>query len=251
MTTRHRAPLIGLPGRRITGAQVGYAPVLAGLDLDLYFADYARGVIEAGGIPVHLPIDVDPAAVIDRLDGIVLSGGADIAPVRYGAEQHPAVTIVETERDDFEFDLLGQAIGAEIPVLGICRGLQLLNVHQGGTLVQHVEAHSRYDIAASAAAHTVSLSPGSQLADIYADSYADTSVDGSRSGLSVNSLHHQTIDRLGDGLAVAATSDDGVIEAIELGDSIIAVQWHPEMLPSRSHDPIFTWLVATAAARLT
>ena len=233
-----RPPLIGLPGRRITGAKINYAPILAGLDLDLYFADYARGVIEAGGVPVHLPLDLDPANVIDRLDGIVLSGGADIAPARYGAEPHPAVTVVETERDDFEFELLDLAITAELPVLGICRGLQLLNVHRRGTLEQHVESHSRYDIEASTAAHEVTFAEGSQLAAIYGDD------------LSVNSLHHQTVDRLGDGLVATATSDDGVIEGLELGESIVAVQWHPEMLPTRANDPIFAWLVERAAARL-
>ncbi|MGA9279629.1 gamma-glutamyl-gamma-aminobutyrate hydrolase family protein [Ilumatobacter sp.] len=230
------APLIGLPGRRISGGQIGYAPVLAGLDLDLYFADYARGVLDAGGIPVHLPLDLAPAAVIDRLDGIVLSGGADIAPARYGAEPHPSVTVVETERDDFEFDLLERAIDAEVPVLGICRGLQVLNVLRGGTLEQHVATHSRYDIEASETAHEVSFAEGSQLADVYG------------AQLRVNSLHHQTVDRLGTDLVITATSDDGVVEGLELGEDIVAVQWHPEMLPTRATDPIFRWLVERAAA---
>lgn len=237
MSTSRPAPLIGLPGRRITGATVGYPSTLAGLDLDLYFADYARGVIEAGGIPVHLPLDLDPSAVIDRLDGIVLSGGADIAPARYGAPPHPEVTVVEPERDEFEFALLDRALAAKLPVLGICRGLQLLNVQRGGTLEQHVAQHSRYDIAASTTAHEVTFVQGSRLADIYG------------SELSVNSLHHQTVDRLGDGLTITATSADGVVEGIEMGDSVIAVQWHPEMLPTRSRDPIFTWLVDRAATR--
>lgn len=231
------APLIGLPGRRITGATAGYTPTMAGLDLDLYFADFARAVVEAGGLPVHLPLDVDPAAVIGRLDGIVLSGGADVSPSRYGAHRHTAVTVVEPERDAFEFALVGLALDRDVPVLGICRGLQLLNVHLGGTLHQHAEPHSRYDIDASAVAHEVTFVDGSRLADIY----------GSR--LAVNSLHHQTVDRLGDGLTVTASSNDGVVEGVELGDAVLAVQWHPELLPTRSTDPIFTWIVDRAADR--
>ncbi len=185
---------------------------------------------------MHLPLDLDPAAIIDRLDGIVLSGGADIAPDRYGAEQHPAVTVVEPIRDDFEFDLLGQAIEHETPVLGICRGLQLLNVHCGGTLEQHVEAHSRYDIPSSTTAHDVRFVDGSTLARIYG------------SERRVNSLHHQTVADVGSGLTVTASSDDGVVEGLELSDSIIAVQWHPEMLPTRSDDPVFAWLIERATA---
>ena len=134
--------------------------------------------------------------------------------------------------------LFGAALDLDLPVLGICRGLQLINVHRGGTLEQHVEVHSRYDIAASTAAHPVSIVDGSMLAGLYGSS------------IDVNSLHHQTVKELGDGLAVTAVADDGVVEGRELGDSIVAVQWHPEMLPSRAQDPIFTWLVDRAAARL-
>jgi putative glutamine amidotransferase len=232
-----RAPLIGLPGRRITGGDIGYAPILAGLELDLYFADYARGVIEAGGIPVHLPLDVDPANVVDRLDGVLLSGGADIHPSRYGAPQDPAVTVVEPQRDEFEFRLLEQALDRELPVLGICRGLQLLNVHLGGTLHQHVAAHSRYDISAASVAHDVQIVDGSTLDGLYGSTHQ------------VNSLHHQVVDRIGDGLRVTAQADDGGIEGVELDDSVLAVQWHPEMMPDRSTDPIFKWLVERAQNR--
>jgi putative glutamine amidotransferase len=227
-------PLIGLPGRRITGRQIGYASVLEHLELDLYFADYARAVIDAGGIPVHLPLDVDPAVAMSRLDGIVLSGGADVDPARYDAERHEAVTVVEPERDEFEFALLRSALEAGAPVLGICRGLQLLNVHLGGTLDQHVAEHSRYDISTSTVAHEVEFADGSQLAALYGPSRE------------VNSLHHQVVDRLGDGLTVTARASDGAVEGLELGDSVIAVQWHPEMMDDRSHDPVFSWLVARA-----
>jgi putative glutamine amidotransferase len=235
---KSHAPLIGLPGRRITGRQIGYAPVLEHLDLDLYFADYARAVIDAGGIPVHLPLDVDPDVAMSRLDGIVLSGGADVDPARYDAQRHAAVTVVEPERDEFEFALLRSALDVGAPVLGICRGLQLLNVHLGGSLDQHVVEHSRYDISTSTVAHEVEFADGSLLASLYGPSRQ------------VNSLHHQVVDRLGDGLTVTARAPDGAIEGLELGDSVIAVQWHPEMMPDRSHDPVFSWLVTRAGARL-
>ena len=142
-----KPPLIGLPGRRKRASEMAGLPeVFDDRDVDLYFADYARGVIEAGGIPVHLPIDVDPAAVGERLDGIVLPGGTDIDPVRYGADPHPELLTPEQERDDLELGLLSAALDADIPVLGICRGIQIVNVHQGGTLHQHVPEHGRFDL---------------------------------------------------------------------------------------------------------
>ena len=234
--TRPHLPLIGLSGRRTAGVnQAGYAPELHHLELDLYFADYARAIIEAGGLPVHLPLDVDPAEAVHRLDGVLLTGGADIDPVHFGAERHPMVTVVEHERDAFEFALLGEALEHERPVLGICRGIQVVNVHLGGTLDQHVEAHSRYDVGTAGVAHPVEIEATSSLGSLYGTS------------LKVNSLHHQTVRELGDGLTVSARADDGSVEGVERGDSLVAVQWHPEMMPTRAGDPIFRWLVDRAA----
>lgn len=230
-------PLIGLPGRRKKGSQIVDLPeILHDLDMDLYFADYGRGVIEAGGLPVNLPIDVDVEAVAQRLDGILLTGGTDIDPARYGAEPHPELQATETERDDLELRLLACALDREIPVLGICRGIQLVNVHLGGTLHQHVPDHSRFDVAADTEVHDVTMAPGSVLANLYGDRRP------------VNSLHHQTVASVGDGLRVTATADDGTVEGLELGDSLVAVQWHPEMMRSRPTDPIFSWLVHRASS---
>lgn len=230
-------PLIGLSGRRKTGAHlVETAPTLRHLEADWYYADYARGVLEAGGLPVHLPLDVDPALFVGRLDGVLLSGGADIAPAAYGAVSETDDFPPEPERDAFELTLLTGAAESGIPVLGICRGLQMLNVFAGGTLHQHVPAHARFDEATHSLAHAVEFSPGSTLAELYGTS------------LDVNSLHHQTVDRVGDNLRVTACAQD-TVEGLEHDTlPIVAVQWHPEMLPSRNTDPIFRWLVERASA---
>lgn len=229
------APLIGLPGRRINIGRIeGFPDNLADLEVDLYFADYARGVLRAGGVPIHLPIDADPTIWVERLDAVLLTGGADVDPGRYGAVN--TASTVETIRDEFELALLASAIDHALPVLGICRGLQVLNVYAGGTLHQDVPPHARFDIAPAAEAHEVTIEAGSELAGVY----------GER--VTVNSLHHQTVDRLGEGLVVTARADDGTVEGLELpGADVIAVQWHPEMM--RLDDPIFPWIVERAKAR--
>ncbi len=231
-----KPPLIGLPGRRKQASEIsGFPEMMAKSDVDLYMADYARGVIEAGGIPVHIPIDVDPAAVGERLDGIVLPGGTDIDPILYGAEPDPDLLPLEPERDDLELALLSAALEAEVPVLGICRGIQVLNVHQGGTLHQHVPEHGRFDLPIDSTIHQVSFAEGSTLHELYGPS------------AQVNSLHHQTVADLGRDLTITAQADDGTIEGVEMGDHVVAVQWHPEMMPTRPTDPIFGWLVNRAS----
>ncbi len=228
-------PLIGLPGRRKKGKQITDFPdILADLDLDLYFADDARGVIDAGGIPVHLPVDVD-IAVAGRLDGLVLTGGTDIDPRRYGADPHPELLAPEPERDELELGLFSAALASEVPVLGICRGIQLINVHQGGTLDQHTPDHARFDVPVTHGVHEITFTEGSTVHALYGDS------------LAVNSLHHQAVDEVGDGLEATGWAEDGTIEALELGDRVVAVQWHPEMMATRSTDPIFRWIVERAS----
>jgi putative glutamine amidotransferase len=230
-----RRPLIGLPGRRKRiGQLAGFPDALDDLHVDLYFADYARSVIKAGGLPVHLPLDVDPSEWIEVLDGVVLTGGADIEPERYGHDNTDSAT--EPHRDEIEFALLHGAIERQVPVLGICRGLQVVNVYHGGTLNQHVPEHMRVDAAPHEGVHSVQLEPGTTLHDVYGDEAV------------VNSLHHQTIDRVGEGLRVSARADDGTIEAIEMTRAaVVAVQWHPEMM--NHADPVFVWLVERAARR--
>lgn len=209
-------------------------PVLADLDLELYFQNYTRRVAEAGGLPVLLSQETDPALLAERLDGIVLPGGTDVDPALYGAEADPELLHTEPERDAFELALLDAGAAADVPVLAICRGLQVVNVWRGGTLHQHVPEHGLFEEPPDKLQHEVTFTPGSVLAGVYGSSAM------------VNSLHHQTVDRLGAGLEVTAEAPDGTVEGLECRDApVIAVQWHPELLPEP--DPIFDWFIARTA----
>jgi putative glutamine amidotransferase len=239
MTTSR--PLIGLTGRRKRGAEVaGLLANLADVDIDVYINAYARAISEAGGLPVHVPLHVDPCDYAGRLDGILLSGGTDVDPARYGAPPDPAAYVPDPVRDRVELGFVDLAVSENLPVLGICRGIQVLNVWGGGTLHQHVPAHARYEAAADAHVEELTIEPGSVLHDLYGPT------------LAVNSLHHQTVDRIADGWTVVARSNvGGTVEALEWpGHEVVGVQWHPELLGTRASDPLFTWLVDRAARRM-
>jgi putative glutamine amidotransferase len=187
-------------------------------------ANYADQVAAAGGIPVLLPPVPGIAAAVDRLDGVLLTGGGDIDPGRYGAQPHPATSRVSESRDAAELELLGAAVAAGKPVLGVCRGMQLVNVARGGTLCQHLHNDAGHTPAPGTfGSHPVRVAAGSRLAGILGAN--GTAVD-------VPTAHHQAIDRLGDGLVATAWAADGVIEAVERtaarGPFFVAVQWHPE-----------------------
>lgn len=233
-------PLVGIVGSRTRGDRiVGNLDVLGQSPIDIYYADYAHAVIEAGGLPLYLPLNVAPAAIVARLDGLLMTGGTDIGPERYGAKPHDALLVTVPERDDYELAVLDAAYECEIPTLGICRGLQILNVHAGGTLLQHVPEHAFIDGPGDDLTHEVVIDAGSTLNRLYGDRHK------------VNSLHHQAANDIGDQLRVAARADDGGVEALEHKSlPIVAVQWHPEMLPTRASDPVFDWLVGQAAQRL-
>lgn len=195
--------------------------------------DYETAVRLAGGEPRRLEIGRDdPAEVIRSVDALLLPGGGDVEPSRYGENRHRTFDAAETGRDEFETELAQRARDVNMPILAICRGLQLLNVARGGSLIQDIPDqvsgalnHARRE-PADLIAHDVQLSGGSRLAQLL---FGDTSAAPTHV-LAVNSRHHQAIKALGEGLVVTATAADGVIEAVEdpAMPFCIAVQWHPE-----------------------
>jgi len=229
-------PLIGITGKRRTGADLkGSLKVMSDLSLDVYWVDYSQGILAAGGLPVFLPLGVDPSLYVERLDGLLMSGGADIQPELYGSEPAPETYKPEPIRDEFETALLDAVIDLELPVAGICRGLQMINVYSGGNLIQDVPRHAVRDKPPATEVHTVKIMEGSLLEKLYGPSRE------------VNSLHHQSIGDIGENLVITARSEDGGVEGIEHQSlPIVAVQWHPEMMTSRDTDPLFNWLVTEA-----
>ncbi len=200
---------------------------------------YTDMVAAAGGLPVLLPPLPVVSDVLGRLDGLVLSGGGDIDPAVYGAERDPHCGPANPDRDDAELTLARLALDAGLPVLGICRGLQVINVALGGTLIQHlpdVVGHDGHSpVPAGYGIHKVSVASGAQLARLLG-----------RTEAAVPTHHHQAADRLGDGLIPTAWADDDTVEAIELAEPesfMVAVQWHPEA----GDDPsLFDALIAAA-----
>ena len=225
------APLVAVSGRRRLAAGAHDGPAqLDTLEVEVYFAGYADRLAAAGAVPLHVPAGVDPRAVVARLDALVLTGGSDVDPAFYG-QRALATTHVDRARDEREMALLAAALDQGLPVLAICRGMQLLNVHLGGTLHQHLADHPL----GRDGAHPVAFAPGSLLRGIYGADCA------------VNSLHHQAVDRPGAGLVSVGHAPDGTVEAVELpGRDVVGVQWHPEQL-SRP-DPVLVWLVTAAAS---
>lgn len=201
---------------------------------------YLDKVLASGGVPVILPAAPGISGALPRLDGLLLVGGGDLDPRRYGAVPHPRTDRVFPARDDAELTLLHEALRLGLPILGICRGLQLLNVALGGTLHQHVPdlvGHEGHAVGEGEFAHhEIRLHPEARLARATG-----------RQSLTVASLHHQAIDRLGTGLTASAWSDDGLIEAAELDAHpfVVGVQWHPEADEDLS---LFTALTAAATA---
>ena len=217
------------------------------LDAALLPMNYVRAVQRAGGMAVMLPPDEqlieDPEELLGMLDGLIFAGGADIDPSCYGAEPDPHTVDTVPERDRFEIALARSAIERDLPLLGICRGMQLINVACGGTLIQHLPdrfghgEHRRVVGSFEGSDHEVNLLDGS-LAQEAAGQPVHTT----------KSHHHQGVDRLGAGLVVSGTSafEDELAEAIEVPGKrfVLGVQWHPEADPD---SPVVGALVAAAA----
>ena len=167
------------------------------------------------------PIRIAPGGTvsIDELDGLLLTGGTDINPARYGQERHSETEDPDDPRDELEIQVLQAALAAELPVLAICRGMQLFNVAHGGTLIQHLRTADAHDQKLPDATHAIRVAAATRLAAIVGQGEH-----------AVNSRHHQAVDRPGGSLTISAISSDGVIEALERPDKpfAIAVQWHPE-----------------------
>ena len=211
---------------------------------------YSDSVASAGGLPVVLvPVaKEDISDVLDRLDGILIPGGGDIDPLRYADERHETARGISEERDEFELEVALNARSRRMPVFAICRGLQIVNVALGGTLVQDLASHTGangHDIVGDAAyePHSQALiEPDCRIASVLGAGLQD-----------INSIHHQAVEELGDGLRVVASAPDGTIEAIEHDDTdwpLLAVQWHPEFLGMRDHGPshaLFEAFVESAA----
>jgi putative glutamine amidotransferase len=193
--------------------------------------DYEESVRRAGGEVRVLDRDADrPSEVIVGVDGVLLTGGGDVQPSLYGAAAHPTFDAAEPGRDDYEIELVRRAIEANMPVLAICRGIQVLNVARGGTLIQDIPAEvgttveHRVKEPRFAIAHDVWLTSNSLLERTLRERLEDADA------CAVNSRHHQAAKDLGEGLAVSATAPDGVIEALEDPSRrfCLGVQWHPE-----------------------
>jgi gamma-glutamyl-gamma-aminobutyrate hydrolase PuuD len=207
--------------------------------------NYVDQVVAAGGTPVLLPPVAEAGEMVRRLDGLIISGGPDVEPAVYGEQPGPNTTVVRPERDAAELVFFREAIAAGLPVLGICRGMQLMNVALGGSLIQHlpdVVGHDGHSpTPGQMGTHEIAVAPSCQLAGILPGS-----------SVAVATHHHQGIGKLGSGLTATAWAQDGTIEAIELDRGgtghpfTIAVQWHPEA----GQDPsLFLAIVAAAAGR--
>lgn len=198
-------------------------------------ASYVRSVLAAGGLPIIFVPDLSPDETVELFgdcDGLLLTGGEDVDPGQYGSGPHPKLGTVDPRRDANELALVAEARARDLPILGICRGIQLCNVALGGTLIQDLPSQRPGAIdhdsptPRDVRSHHVTVIEPSRLADILG-----------ATELIANSFHHQAVDRLGAGLVATAVAPDGVIEGVESADPgewLVAVQWHPEEL---THEP--------------
>jgi putative glutamine amidotransferase len=237
-------PIIGLTTAVQVHPRTGYA----------YVASYAlniEAIERAGGLPFLIPCNVGPDtlhALYEQVDAVLLPGGGDVDPARYGAESHPETILVDPVRDAAEFEIVRWAVRDDVPLFGICRGHQVVNVALGGELVQDIASLLDTDIKhdfepgspRDIISHSVEIDPSSHLAQIIRSRQLD-----------VNSLHHQAVQQVGQNLTVTAQAPDGLVEATEMPGRqfVLTVQWHPEDLTDRAPmQQLFDALVEAAAA---
>ncbi len=228
-------PLIGITSYFVDGSELGdfneRPRGATGQDMAMSTMDYARGVEIGGGIPLNIPMINSEDyldSIVEKCDGFLFSGGPDLSPYLYNANPDSQCGKVVPERDEFELKLMKKVIKAEKPLLGICRGAQLINVYYNGTLNQHIDDH-RDGVNHHALtkfprwykAHEVNVKKESHIEKAF-----------NKNMLKTNSLHHQAIEEVGDELTVTAKSSDGIVEGIEdeNKDFLVGVQWHPEMM---------------------
>jgi len=223
--------------------------------------DYLESVRRAGGEPLVLSNDDDPSAVLDKVDGILLTGGLDVDPSRYGESAHPT-TEPAPDRDRFELPLAHEAVQRDVPLLAICRGVQVLNVAEGGTLIQDLPSEKPSDTPHAVneprnrIAHNVMVSPGTRLASSLAPALAQVPGVKPRPTIvacPVNSRHHQAVGAVAPAFVVSAVSPDGIVEAIERPGArfCVGVQWHPENFwRTGEFDGLFSDFVTAATSRV-
>ncbi|CAM3802144.1 gamma-glutamyl-gamma-aminobutyrate hydrolase family protein [Tsukamurella ocularis] len=247
-----RKPLIGLTGRRfrmglIEGAHPGYGERLT----DSFFTDFASRITLAGGVPVMLPYDAAPDDLCTWLSGVVITGGQDVHPGYWGGDESVVKDIApesdpnvhDPHRDEFETAMVRAALSAGLPLLGVCRGLQVLNVALGGTLVPDLPSGPVRHLMETGPLsdgdpeHVVDFEPGSLAHSVFGDR------------LRTNSWHHQAVATCGRDLVVTGRTSDGVVESVESpGSDVLGVQWHPEWM--ETSDGALEWIVRAASAHV-
>ena len=228
----------------------GFVRAVDGIERTGVNVGYVVRLVEAGGLPLVLSPALGSERAADALAGcagLLLSGGADVAPVRYGAVPSPALGPVDPERDAFEFALLAAARARGMPVLAICRGMQLVNVAAGGTLWQDLATERGGPVA-----HQQSAPRDTRTHDVRIEYGTRTASALGVEALRTNSMHHQAVRELGEGLRATGWAADGVIESLEASDTaewLVGVQWHPEELAAGVPDEgLFRAFVAAATA---
>jgi gamma-glutamyl-gamma-aminobutyrate hydrolase PuuD len=204
-----------------------------------YFLDskYISRLKALGASTIILPYDVESIPMyLSMISGLLLSGGMDIQASHYGETPHEKSDTPNLARDEFELAICREALNADMPILGICRGSQLLNVVLGGNLEQHFENHNFGDEDSGKYIHPIKIEPGSKLHTIIGSSEIE-----------INSVHHQSAgNRLGDGVSICAVSHDGIPEAVEVASKkfVLGLQWHPELLNDAHNEAIFRAFIA-------